>query len=126
LNESKLVGVLKSPHNGVVNYVEFMKSELIMITGSYESNSLYVWQYDELEDVKFRIVRRRNGLSHPIKKLGFYGDEGYHVIASSFAKNAELRDYFIWNEAFEGNFSVKRNKTLEKMSFNTENIQDIP
>jgi len=106
LNEENIVSVIKNAHKSIVNYVEFMKEDLILLSGSYNNNNIIMWQYDELEDAKFRCLRKRVGLSAPIKKLGFYGDEGYHVIASSLSDQAELKDYFLWNEGFEGNFSL--------------------
>jgi len=124
LNEENILSTMKNVHKGSVNYLEFLKDELTLLSGSYADNSLLMWQYDELEDAKFRILRKRSGLSAPIRKLRFYGDEGYHVIASSFGDHAEIKDYFLWNEGFEGTFSMKKNKKLKHLNLNTENIQE--
>jgi len=106
LNEENILSVMKNVHKSSVNYLEFLKNELVLLSGSYSDNSLLMWQYDDGEETKFRILRKRSGLSAPIRKLRFYGDEGHHVIASSFADQAEIKDYFLWNEGFEGNFSM--------------------
>jgi U3 small nucleolar RNA-associated protein 21 len=106
LNEKNIFKVIRSAHKSSISYIEFLKEELILISGSFDDNSLLMWQYDELEENFFRVIRKRNGLSFPIKKLSFYGDEGHHVLASSVAPESELKDFFLWNEAFEGNFSI--------------------
>lgn len=106
LNDENILSIMKNVHKSSVNFLEFFKEELVLLTGSYSDNSILMWQFDELEDSKFKMIRKRSGLAAPIRKLGFYGDEGYHVLASSFGEQAEIKDFFLWNEGFEGNFSM--------------------
>ena len=112
LNDENILSIIHQAHKSSINYVEFMKNELILLSGSYSDNSVLMWQYDELENAKFRILRKRGGLTAPIKKLRFYGDEGHHVIASSFSENAEIKDFFLWNEGFQGDFSTVLNSLM--------------
>ena len=106
LNEGKMFSKIKSAHKEYVNYLEFAKDELQLISGSAGDNALKLWQYDESDDSKFSCLRERSGLANPLKKVSFYGDEGHHVIASSSGEEAELKDFFLWNEAFNGKFSL--------------------
>lgn len=106
LNNEKILSRLKSAHAGYISYLHFARNELLFYSGCETDNSLKQWQYDSAEDTMFYLLRERSGVSANIKKLRFYGDEGYHLFVSSFAEKAELRDYFIMNETFNGDFSL--------------------
>eukprot|EP00331_Platyophrya_macrostoma_P012474 CAMPEP_0176428690 /NCGR_PEP_ID=MMETSP0127-20121128/13292_1 /TAXON_ID=938130 /ORGANISM="Platyophrya macrostoma, Strain WH" /LENGTH=878 /DNA_ID=CAMNT_0017810405 /DNA_START=330 /DNA_END=2966 /DNA_ORIENTATION=+ len=122
LNNEKILSRTKNAHEGYVSYLHFARDELLFYSGSDTDNSLKQWKYDSAEDTMFYLLRERSGVSANIKKLRFYGDEGYHVFVSTFAEKAELRDFFIMNETFNGDFSLKENKKLTKQKTNTESL----
>ena len=53
------------------------------------------------------VLRQRNGLLGPIKKLRFYGDDGLHILAASEHAKGELRDFSLLNEGMSETFSMK-------------------
>ena len=109
LNNEKILSRIKAAHTSYVSFLHFARDELLLYSGSAGDNCLKQWKYDEAEDTKFYLLRERSGLTSCIRKLRFYGDEGYHVIASSLNEKAEIRDFFIMNETFKGDFSLVTN-----------------
>lgn len=106
LNNEKILSRIKNAHGGYVSYLQFARDELLLYSGSASENSVKQWKYDEAEDSMFYLLRERSGLTGSIKKLRFYGEEGYHVMVSSLHEKAEIRDFFIMNETFKGDFSL--------------------
>lgn len=120
LNDRRLFSVLKAVHQSNVTCLEFLETELILLTGSGSDNSILQWKYDELEDNKFRLIRSRVGLKNVVKKLKFYGENGLHLITASNDPESEIRDISILNECMSINFSKKINKNMKKMLIDTE------
>lgn len=125
LNERKIFSSMKKVHSSPITCLEFLETELILISGSGNENSLIQWKYDEIEDLKFRMVRNRFGLAHSLKKIRFYGEDGLHLIVSSNDSKCELRDISLLNECMSLGFSKKINKEIKKKGFDTENQYQI-
>lgn len=125
LNERKLFSQMKKVHNFPITCLEFLTTELILLSGSGQENSMIQWKYDELADMKFRMIRTRKGLENSVKKLRFYGEDGLHLIISSYDSQCEIRDLSLLNECMSITFSKKPNKEVKKKNYDTENQYQI-
>lgn len=125
LNDRKLFSQMRKVHNFPITCLEFLTTELILLSGSGQENSIIQWKYDDLADLKFRMIRTRKGLVNSVKKLRFYGEDGLHLIISSYDSQCELRDLSLLNECMSITFSKKPNKEVKKKNYDTENQYQI-
>lgn len=127
LNNEKILSRMKNVHESYISFLQFARDELLLYSACEGDNSIKQWKYDDAEDNKFYLLRERSGLTASIKKLRFYGEEGYHVLASSLKEKAEIRDFFIMNETFKGDFSLVRLLNgCHRLIFNIAREQEAP
>jgi hypothetical protein len=54
--------------------------------------------YDEHEESRLRLIRKRGGATANLKKIRFYDDSGLNIVASSTNDEGEVIYYSIINE----------------------------
>ncbi|KRW99587.1 WD40-repeat-containing domain [Pseudocohnilembus persalinus] len=124
LNERKKFSVLKEVHSGCVNSLHFQNDSQMLLSGSGQGNEIFQWKFEDLQDQKFILNRKRNGLKSNITKLR-YMDKN-HVLASTNNQKVELREFSLINEGLSQFYSVKQQaqKQMKNKNILTENVTD--
>lgn len=76
LNEKILFASIKQAHKGSVSSLNFMRNQLLLVSGSGQDNSIFQWVFDDNSEFKFTKLRQRVGVKSFITKLRFYGEDG--------------------------------------------------
>jgi len=123
LNEKKIHAVVDGAHAGKqVSHISFLHNEPILISSSYQGNSLKMWHFEKGVSVPRLLKQRAGHIENPIK-IRFYGGwddpvmQGARNILSCSADGA-IRNINLLNEFASVDFSKKH---LQKGRLRNEN-----
>ncbi|EAS07174.2 Utp21 specific WD40 associated domain protein (macronuclear) [Tetrahymena thermophila SB210] len=105
LNEKKIFASLKSVFQGSVTSINFMPNEQVFIAASGRDNAVLQFRYEEYEENKFAVLRRREGVIDSLKQVRFAND--LHIFGCTSNQESEIRDFSMINECMSVTFSSK-------------------
>jgi len=135
LEGRKLSHQLRSCHNGVVSGVKCLAGEPVMVTNSGD-NTLKQWIFD-MSDGGARLLRQREGHSHPPTRVRYYGAAGHNILSAgqdssfrAFSTVADLLNKNLGHASFNRKLSKKHRVTEDPVrmppiiDFTTDTTRD--
>ena len=77
----------------------------MFIAASGRDNAVLQYRFEEYEESKFAVLRKRQGATNALLKVRFAND--LHIFASSTSEQADIRDVSLINECMSAAFSAK-------------------
>jgi len=135
LEGRKLSHQLRSCHSGAVSGVKCLAGEPVMVTNSGD-NTLKQWIFD-MSDGGGRLLRQREGHSHPPTRVRYYGAAGHNILSAGqdssfrvFSTVADLLNKNLGHASFNRKLSKKHRVTEDPVrmppiiDFTTDTTRD--